>query len=266
MKRAATAKSTAGGYVVTPTQLAIVLSPPRQAERTRRTTPVTSQSRAYRSRSRRERMSSSTTRISRIDATEATIEIFSGVTRSLLDRDDAAPEDADEECEGHLDDVVDRAQRVDGGVSVLALAHSDLHLEQAQPMPNHHHRRLDLGVVVRIIGREERDSAPVERLEARGRVGHLLPHEQADEGREEADACAARERRPVIAVAGREPRANDDVGFAAGERCEQLGDLAWVVLAVAVEAHCLVVAVLERVLEAGLDGAADAEVERQPHD
>ena len=39
-----------------------------------------------------------------------------------------------------------------------------------------------------------------------------------------------------------------------------------VVLAVAVDLHGELVAVLERVAEAGLDGAADAEVERQAED
>ena len=46
MKSEATAKRIAGGYVSTPTQLAIVLSPPRHAERTSSTTPVSSQSSA----------------------------------------------------------------------------------------------------------------------------------------------------------------------------------------------------------------------------
>ena len=46
MKSAATANSTAGGYVVTPTQPAIVFRPPRQAESTSSTTPVASQSSA----------------------------------------------------------------------------------------------------------------------------------------------------------------------------------------------------------------------------
>ena len=44
---------------------------------------------------------------------------------------------------------------------------------------------------------------------------------------------------------------------------EQLRDLGGVVLAVAVEADRELVAVLERVPEAGLHGAADAEVERE---
>ena len=47
---------------------------------------------------------------------------------------------------------------------------------------------------------------------------------------------------------------------------EELPELGRVVLAVPVEPDGELVAVLERVLEAGLDGAADAEVEREPDD
>ena len=40
----------------------------------------------------------------------------------------------------------------------LALAHRDRHLDEAQTVANDHHRRLDLGVVVRVVAREERDA------------------------------------------------------------------------------------------------------------
>ena len=72
--------------------------------------------------------------------------------------------------------------------------------------------------------------------------------------------------RLVVAGALGEARADDDVGLAALERREQVRDLLRVVLAVAVEPDHGVVAVRERVLEAGLDGAADAEVEGQADD
>ena len=49
-------------------------------------------------------------------------------------------------------------------------------------------------------------------------------------------------------------------------RIEHAAELRRIVLAVAVDAHRDVVAVLEREAEAGLHGAADAEVERQPQD
>ena len=52
-----------------------------------------------------------------------------------------------------------------------ALAHLDRHLDQAQPVAEHHHRRLDLRIVVRVVAREERDALAVERLEAGRRVG-----------------------------------------------------------------------------------------------
>ena len=50
------------------------------------------------------------------------------------------------------------------------------------------------------------------------------------------------------------------------EVVQQVGDVARVVLAVAVDLHGDVVAVLERVLVARLDRAADAEVERMADD
>ena len=68
--------------VSTPNQPAIVLRPPRQAERTSSTTPVTSHSSAYRSFRRRPRISSSTIRIRSSEAIAAAIEIFTGVTSS----------------------------------------------------------------------------------------------------------------------------------------------------------------------------------------
>src|SRR5256885_912603 len=58
--------------------------------------------------------------------------------------------------------------------------------------------------------------------------------------------------------------ANSDVGFAREHRLEDRAELLRVVLAVAVEAYGEVEAVLVGVAEAGLDGAADPEVERQP--
>ena len=71
-------------------------------------------------------------------------------------------------------------------------------------------------------------------------------------------ACSRRSRRRSASRRLRRPRR---------ARAARAGSAApRVVLAVAVEADGDLVAVLERVLEAGLDGAADAEVERQPDD
>ena len=129
-----------------------------------------------------------------------------------------------------------------------------------------HHRRLDLGVVVRVVVGEEADPLRVQGLEAGRRVRDLLPDEQRDEPREEADAGAARERRPVGVARICEARADDDVGVSAQHGLDQLRQLRRVVLAVAVEPDRELVAVRERVHEAGLDGAADPEVEREPDD
>ena len=63
-----------------------------------------------------------------------------------------------------------------------------------------------------------------------------------------------------------EARADDDVRLVPVEHGEQLRKLGRVVLPVAVEPDRELVAVLERELEAGLHGRADAEVERQPDD
>ena len=41
-------------------------------------------------------------------------------------------------------------------------AHLRRHLEDAQAVPDDHHRRLDLGVVVRVVGREEPDRPRVD--------------------------------------------------------------------------------------------------------
>ena len=145
---------------------------------------------------------------------------------------------------------------------VHALAHRHRHLDQPQPVADDHHGRLDLGVVVRVVGGEERDRAPVQRLEAGGRVGHALAHEQRDDPREEADADAARARRTLLCgrPAKREPTTMSASPASTGSTSR--GDLARVVLAVAVEPHGELEAVLERVAEAGLHGAADPEVER----
>ena len=85
-----------------------------------------------------------------------------------------------------------------------------------------------------------------------------------EDRREHADAEPARGRGAVGAVdALEEARAGDHVQLRRRAQVgEQLGDVARVVLAVAVDLDRDVVAVLERVQVARLDRAADAEVER----
>ena len=63
----------------------------------------------------------------------------------------------DEQRERHLERVVDRAEERDRRRAVLALAHRDRHLEEAQAVLDEQHRRLDLGVVARVVAGEERD-------------------------------------------------------------------------------------------------------------
>src|SRR5207253_4753867 len=74
------------------------------------------------------------------------------------------------------------------------------------------------------------------------------------------DSHAAREGR-LVAGAAREARADAEVGLPRHNRSENCGQLGRVVLPVAVDLYRDVVAVLEGVAIAGLDGAADTEVE-----
>ena len=82
------------------------------------------------------------------------------------------------------------------------------------------------------------------------RANQMIPIRRASGGRYGAAPSAKRE--PVTMSAS--PRS---IG------AEQLRELGGIVLAVAVEPHRRLVPALERVLEPGLDGAADAEVERE---
>src|SRR5205807_7344390 len=100
-------------------------------------------------------------------------------------------------------------------------------------------------------------------LEARGRVGDAAADEQRHRPGEDADRLPAGPRRPV-ALAADEPRADRDVGVPGEDRPGEDVELTWVVLTVAVDAKREVEALLMCVPVAGLDGAADAEVEGQP--
>ncbi len=118
---------------------------------------------------------------------------------------------------------------------------------------------------MRIIGGEERDALAVDGSKPRGRIGDLLAHDRRDDPREDADAEPPEERRAVHAGAG-EPRADAEVGRPGKDRGQDCRELARIVLAVAVDLHRNVVAALEGEPVAGLDGAADPEVEREPED
>src|SRR5207237_2272612 len=121
----------------------------RHSESANRTMPVRSHSSAYRSRSRRERISSKTTSSRTNEAIAAAIVTGRGVIGSpfLLHRDGVTAKEPDEDREQDLRHVVDRAGRGDRGAAAAALAHRDGHLLQAQLVLDAHHGRLDLGVV-----------------------------------------------------------------------------------------------------------------------
>jgi hypothetical protein len=117
---------------------------------------------------------------------------------------------------------------------------------------------------VRVLRGEELDADPIERDEPRGRVRHPLAPQHRHEPGEEPDPQPTRQRGTVGAAVLHEARAHDEVRLSSFERGEQLPELGGVVLAVPVEPDRGVVALLEREAEPGLDGAADADVERQP--
>src|SRR5581483_12167355 len=112
-------------------------------------------------------------------------------------------------------------------------------------MPEYHHRRLHLRVVVRVVACEEGDAEPVERLEAGRGVGHALPDDARHDRREQPDAETARAGGPVAGRVRREARSDGDVGLPREDGRDETAELRRVVLAVAVDAYGEVVAVLE---------------------
>ena len=88
----------------------------------------------------------------------------------LLRQLDGTPQQHHADRHEHLEHVVGRAHRRDRRAAALPLAHLHGHLDDAQPGAVRDDHRLDLGVVVRIGGREQRDRPAVAGAEARGRV------------------------------------------------------------------------------------------------
>ena len=124
-----------------------------------------------------------------------------------------------------------------------------------------HQDRLDLGVVVRVVAGEELDSAPVGHPEARRRVGDPAPDDQRQHDREDQVAEPAPDR-DLVARVLEEAAAADHVGLAVrAQRSEHVLEVLGLVLTVAVDLGGDVVAVSERVLEAGLHRPPDPEVE-----
>ena len=63
-----------------------------------------------------------------------------------------------------------------------------------------HQHGLDLGVVVRVVAREQGDGLPVVEAEARRRIGDSLPDDPRQEEGEEMDARAPADRSLVPEV------------------------------------------------------------------
>jgi len=130
-----------------------------------------------------------------------------------------------------------------------------------------HQDRLDLGIVVRVIAREELDPAPVGDAKARGRVGDPLPGDRGQHDREDEVADPAADRHAVAGVAAKATPADHVRLVARGvELREEVVDVRRLVLAIAVDLRGDVVAVPQGVLEAGLHRAADADVEGMADD
>ena len=132
-------------------------------------------------------------------------------------------------------------------------------------MTNGEHGRLDLGVVVGIVGREERDRLPVDGPEPRCRVGDLGANEQRDDCGEDVDADAP-QAGPAVPAARREARADHEVRATLEQRLEQTRDLARIVLPVSVDLDGNLEPVLEGVLVPGLNRSADSDIEGKVHD
>ena len=122
----------------------------------------------------------------------------------------------DEEGQQHLDHVVDGLAGPDRRHAAVAQEHPHRHLGHLQPVVVDHQHRLDLGVVVRVVAREQRDRAVVVEPEARRRVAHPLAHDPREDEGEDVDAGAAADRRRIAVVLGQEARAAHHVDRAVG--------------------------------------------------
>ena len=113
-----------------------------------------------------------------------------------------------------------------------------------------------------IVDREEGERPPVHRPEGRARVGQRLADEERNEGREDPHSQPSDWWSPVLADP-REARADADVRATVEYRLHDQGELARIVLAVAVDLNDEVAAELPGRLVAGLHGTSDPEVARE---
>jgi len=130
-----------------------------------------------------------------------------------------------------------------------------------------HQDRLDLGVVVGVIAREQLDSAAVRHPEARSGIADSLAADGGQDDREDQVADPAAQGHLVPGFAA-EAAAADHVGFVAcgPQLGQQIVQVCGLVLTVPVDLGSDVVGMPQRVLEAGLHGAANPGVERVAQD
>ena len=182
----------------------------------------------------------------------------------LLERRDVLAEQPDEQGEHHLDHVVDRGEGADRRLAGRALAHLHRHLDHPQLVLEHHQRGLDLRVVVRVVGGEEGDRLWFSAWKPE--VGSVTRRPTKTDSVFARIVIAARRVTELWyppSPAKREPTTMSASPASTGRGGAELGG---VVLAVPVDPHRELEAVLVRVAEAGLDCAADPEVERQADD
>src|SRR3954449_6361442 len=108
-------------------------------------------------------------------------------------------EDADHDGEEDLDHVEDGPVPRDRRASVEPGAHLHGHLGAAETMVMEHHDGLDLGVIVRIVAREQLDAAPRGHPEARGGIRDALAGDRGQQRGEDPDPRSPR-RRGAVAV------------------------------------------------------------------
>src|SRR4029079_14401301 len=131
---------------------------------------------------------------------------------ALLWRNGVAAEQADEDREQYLRHVVHGAQSGDRRGAAGSLAQLDRHLVQAELVLHRHHRRLDLRIVVEIVGGEQSDALPVDGAETRSRVGNTLTNDDRDTQREDLDPETAHEGR-LVATPVSKARADAEIGL-----------------------------------------------------
>src|SRR6185369_13080631 len=218
---------------------------------------VKSQSSAYFSRSRLSRTSQMTKPKMQLPSASET-SLVQSIWLGFPDEQLAA-HGVDHQRQGDLQHVVGGFPSGDGGVPGEPAAHQHRHLHDAQPASGRRDDRFHLGVVVGVVAGEQLDGLLAVAAETGGGVLDGVTGEKLDQAVKDPGAEPAGD--PHLVAAGQGARADDQVGLAPPDQLGDLEDLVAAVLAVAVELDGEVVAPLAGELEAGLDRAADAQVE-----